>query len=84
MAKKKTVKKSRKKTSKKVSNKSVSNVSIPKKRVIGFNFLRIALLVIFVYGVYYAWSYDWLQGVYVISASVIIWLVLELIKALRK
>jgi DMSO reductase anchor subunit len=81
------VKKTNKKTSKKSS--SVKNKTKSKKRVgktswVSLQFIRLVLIVIGVFGIYRAWQYDWVEGVSVIVLAVIIWLIIELVRELRK
>ncbi|MEA3330017.1 MAG: hypothetical protein U9Q06_04715 [Nanoarchaeota archaeon] len=75
VAKRKTVKKPVKKIAKKTQRKSRGYV---------FNFFRVFLLVLVIFGIYRAWILDWVQGVSIIGLAIIIWLIAELIKTLRK
>jgi uncharacterized membrane protein len=76
-----------KKAVKKVSpktTKSISKTPVLRKKRYGLNITRIFLFVLVLFGIYRAWNVSWVEGVSIIALSVAIWLVVELIKALRK
>ncbi|MAG07550.1 hypothetical protein CMI46_01930 [Candidatus Pacearchaeota archaeon] len=85
---KKVVKKPVKKAVRKVPVRKVSRVVRSKQRPssgrAGWGFLRLLFIVLLIFGGYRAWVVDWTQGVYIIGGAIVIWLIVELFKALKK
>jgi hypothetical protein len=85
---KKAARKVSKKTVRKVPVRKVSRVVRPKQKPssgrAGWGFLRLLFIILLIFGGYRAWVVDWTQGVYIIGGAVVIWLIFELIKALKK
>ena len=90
MVKKKTIKKARgrvlrksvRKPTRRISQRKVS--SVRKSNIYSSMFLRLIFILTIIFGGYRAWYIDWTQGIYIISGAIVIWLIIELVKALRK
>ncbi len=74
MAKKKSVKKTSKK---KIVKSSKKNKAV-------WTFVNIVLFGIFLFGIWRAWQYSWTEGLSITAGVLLIWLVIELIREMRK
>ncbi len=72
-----------KKAAKKV-NKRTPKVVQKRESLYGKLFLRLVLIVIGIFGVYWAWNSDWVQGVSIVVLAIAIWIIMELIREFKK